>query len=93
MTMTDTPNDTMTDWITTQRLAWREELVANGLLLRTPVDGVYGRSSRFEDVLLAVSRGVHRLGADQGAERVAFPPILPRAIMTAVDTSPRCPNS
>ena len=87
MTMIETPDATAqgaTDpetptWITTQRLAWRNELVADGLLLRTPVDGVYGRSARFEDVLLAVSLGVHRLGADQNAERVAFPPILPRA--------------
>lgn len=69
----------MTEWITEQRRAWRDELVAAGLLIGTPVDGVYGRSALFEDVLLAVSRGVHRLGADQQAERVAFPPILPRA--------------
>lgn len=67
------------DWITTERLAWRERLVSDGLLIATPTPGVYGRSSRFEDVLLAISRGVHRLGDDQNAERVAFPPILPRA--------------
>ena len=69
----------MTEWITEQRRMWRDELVSAGLLIRTPVDGVYGRSARFEDVLLGVSRGVHRLGADQQAERVAFPPVLPRA--------------
>ena len=69
---------TDTEWIVEQRLAWRSELLSSGLLLGTPVDGVYGRSARFEDALLAVSRAVNRLGADQHAERVAFPPILPR---------------
>jgi seryl-tRNA synthetase len=71
------------DWITSERLAWRDRLVADGLLIATPALGVYGRSSRFEDVLLAVSRGVHRLGDDQNAERVAFPPILPRVTYDA----------
>ena len=69
---------TDTEWIVEQRLAWRSELLSSGLLLGTPVDGVYGRSARFEDALLAVSLAVNRLGADQHAERVAFPPILPR---------------
>lgn len=70
---------TEVDWITSQRLAWRDELVSAGLLYRTPVDGVYGRSSTFDDVTNAISRGVHRLGSDQNATRVSFPPILPRA--------------
>ena len=82
-----------TDWITTERLAWRQRLVADGLLIATPASGVYGRSSRLEDVLQVVSRGVHRLGDDQNAERVAFPPVLPRVNYNKAVTCRRCRNS
>jgi seryl-tRNA synthetase len=55
-----------------------EELSENGLLIPSGVPGVYGRGQLFEDVRLAFDDLVTRVGAADGAERLRFPPILPR---------------
>jgi seryl-tRNA synthetase len=60
------------------RAAFRDELVARGLLLTTGVPGIYGRSAEFEDTLLRVDRVVERIGADDRPEVMRFPPTLPR---------------
>lgn len=54
------------------------ELIAGGLLLESGVPGVYGHGAVFEDVRerLAV-RLSHEAGV-RGAERLRFPPVLPR---------------
>jgi seryl-tRNA synthetase len=54
------------------------ELSERGLLLQSGVPGVYGRGQDFEDVRLAFDDLVTRAGADDGAERLRFPPVLPR---------------
>jgi seryl-tRNA synthetase len=54
-----------------------DELQASGLLFPTGVDGVYGLDARFETVVQAVDDLVTREGADDGAERVRFPPVMP----------------
>jgi seryl-tRNA synthetase len=55
-----------------------EDLVGAGLLLASGVPGVYGRSERFEHVLLRFDALVTSETAADGAEVVRFPPVLPR---------------
>ena len=57
--------------------ALRAALLADGILLATDVDGIYGRSATYEAVVEAVDRLVLRVGADQDALSVRFPPVMP----------------
>jgi seryl-tRNA synthetase len=63
---------------TAEEDAFLSELTGNGLLIESGVPGVYGRGQLFEDVRLAFDDLVTRVGASDGAERLRFPPILPR---------------
>jgi seryl-tRNA synthetase len=54
------------------------DLADAGLLIQTPVRGVYGRGGVFEDVLLRFDALVSRETAADAAEVVRFPPVLPR---------------
>lgn len=62
-------------------LAFHQQLVAHGLILPTGVKGGYGRSARFEDILERFDALVMRTAADDGAETVTFPPIVPRTMI------------
>ncbi|MFL5896890.1 MAG: amino acid--[acyl-carrier-protein] ligase [Solirubrobacterales bacterium] len=54
------------------------ELLAAGLLIESGVPGVYGRGAAFEAVRGGVDAAVTQAAADDEAERLAFPPLLPR---------------
>ncbi|MHB0950933.1 MAG: amino acid--[acyl-carrier-protein] ligase [Allorhizobium sp.] len=56
-----------------------DRLFESGLLIETGVDGLYGRSGRFEDVIAAFERLIDRFGGDDGAEAIRFPPGMNRA--------------
>jgi len=56
---------------------FRAALVTDGILLVTDVDGVYGRSATYEAIAEAIDRLVLRVGADQDALSVRFPPVMP----------------
>ena len=56
---------------------FRAALLDGGVLLATDVDGVYGRSATYESVADAIDRLVLRVGADQEALSVRFPPVMP----------------
>lgn len=56
----------------------REDLVAAGHLVATGVPGLYGRGAAFEDLLERLDALVSTLAASDGAERLRFPPALPR---------------
>ncbi len=58
---------------------FRNLLLAEGLLIPTGVDGLYGRSATYESVAEALDRLVLRVGADQDATSVRFPPVMPWA--------------
>ena len=58
---------------------FRDQLLAEGLLLPTGVDGLYGRSGTYESVADAMDRLVLRVGADQAASSMRFPPVMPWA--------------
>ena len=60
------------------RAAFLADLVAEGLIIPSGVDGAYGRGARFEEVRAAVERLVTRRTINVRAERMAFPPILPK---------------
>src|SRR5262245_15025055 len=53
-------------------------LVREGLLIPTGVQGVYGRSGVFEDVIQRFDAFVTRVGGNDGAAVMRFPSILPR---------------
>lgn len=54
------------------------ELVAAGLLLETGVPGLYGRSGAFEAVHDGLDAWITRIGVDQRAEIMRFPPAMNR---------------
>jgi seryl-tRNA synthetase len=56
-----------------------DRLFDQGLLIRTGVDGLYGRSGAFESVVDALDRLITRLGAADGAEVMRFPPGMSRS--------------
>jgi seryl-tRNA synthetase len=56
---------------------FRKVLIDEGLLIPTDVDGLYGRSGTYESVADAMDHLVLRVGADQAAVSVRFPPVMP----------------
>ena len=59
---------------------FRTDLIDEGLLLPSGVDGLYARSGVFEDIVEGIDRMVDAAGADQQATRLRFPPLLPRPL-------------
>lgn len=59
--------------------SYLEGLVSAGLLFSTTALGIYGRGVAFEQVVVGVDTLVTRDTADDGAEVVRFPPVLPSA--------------
>lgn len=57
-----------------------DRLFESGLLIDTGVDGLYGRSGQFEDVIAAFERLIDRFGGPDGAEAMRFPPGMNRDI-------------
>ncbi len=62
----------------TAQAAYRDELVEAGLLIPTGVDGLYGRSGSFEEVVERFDALVTNWGGGDGAEVMRFPPALNR---------------
>lgn len=58
-----------------------DALFEKELLFPSGVDGLYGRSGVFEDVIDRLVGAVSRIGGDDRAERIHFPPGMPRANM------------
>ncbi|MGZ9719624.1 amino acid--[acyl-carrier-protein] ligase [Rhizobium miluonense] len=56
-----------------------DRLFESGLLIDTGVDGLYGRSGQFEDVISAFERLINKFGGADGAEAIRFPPGMNRA--------------
>lgn len=57
-----------------------DSLLQKGILVDTGVDGLYGRSGLFEQIIDGFDRMISRAGADQGAEVLRFPPGMNRAL-------------
>ncbi len=56
-----------------------DRLFDSGLLIDTGVDGLYGRSGQFEEVIAAFERLIDKFGGADGAEAMRFPPGMNRA--------------
>ena len=65
--------------------AFRDELLAAGVLTGTAVPGVYGRSGLFESIVEAIQQLVAREGDWQHLQRFRFPPILDDAAYQHTD--------
>ena len=61
-----------------EQQAFADGLVAAGLLIRSETPGLYGRGHAFEDLRRRVDDMLTRAFADEGAERMSFPPLMPR---------------
>jgi seryl-tRNA synthetase len=61
-----------------EQASFLAELIASGLLLESGVAGIYGHSAEFEDVRLRLEALLTREAVARGAERLRFPPLLPR---------------
>lgn len=58
--------------------AFLAELIERGLLLESGVPGIYGHDAAFEDVRSRLDALLSAEAASRGAERLRFPPLLPR---------------
>ncbi len=63
---------------TADQTAFLDALIDCGHLIASGVPGVYGRGRTFEAVRLGVDRAIDRVAADDDAEPLRFPPLLPR---------------
>jgi seryl-tRNA synthetase len=75
--------NTMTDTAALARAqpdapAFRDALLASGILIDTGENGLYGRSQVFEDVVERLNGAITHLGADQAPEVLRFPPAMRR---------------
>src|SRR3954465_3643105 len=52
------------------------QMIASGHLVPTGVDGLYGRSGMFEDVIVRFEALVTGIGKEDGAEVLRFPPAI-----------------
>jgi seryl-tRNA synthetase len=63
---------------TEEQATFLTELIEHGLLLPSGVAGIYGHNSVFEDIRVRLEAMLTREAVAQGAERLRFPPLLPR---------------
>lgn len=65
--------------------SFRQALLEKGVLFDSGIEGLYGFSVIYEEVLAALQALVSRSGSDQGAVAVHFPPLLPRRVFEQTD--------
>jgi seryl-tRNA synthetase len=82
----------MCDKLQLDYLKYQNALVAAGLLIRSPVPGVYGLGGVFEDVVERFERYVTRMGTHLNAEVMRFPPLLDRLSYLKTDHLETFPN-
>lgn len=63
---------------TDEQRAFADAMVEHGLLIRSEVPGLYGRGHQFEQLRRGVDAFLTATFADEGAERMSFPPLMPR---------------
>jgi len=64
---------------------FRRELLDSGLVLDAGVEGLYGRSLAYEEIISGIMGLTTRTGADDGAMSVHFPPVIPRWLLEKTD--------
>ena len=63
---------------------FHDGLVRHGLIVPAGVQGVFGRGAVFEDVLARFNDLVTEIGRDDGADVLAFPPVIDRTTLEQV---------
>ncbi len=63
------------------RANFMRQLVEGHILIPMGVPGVFGRSALFEDMLTKLGARIDAWARHDGAERVAFPPVIPREVL------------
>ncbi len=58
-----------------------DRLFEDGVLMPSGVDGIYGRSGAFEEVIDGFERLIERFSRADGAVKIHFPPAMPRVNM------------
>lgn len=66
------------DSITQAHKIYLDELFEAGLLIPSGVDGVYGRSGVFEDIIVRFEQYITEMGAHLKPEVMRFPPVMAR---------------
>ncbi|GGG28242.1 hypothetical protein GCM10007304_47590 [Rhodococcoides trifolii] len=77
------------------RAEFRDELIEAGHLVPSSIDGLYGRSGEFEDVIELIDTRVRAAGkAAHGSkpQRFRFPPVFPRESFERTDYIASFPN-
>lgn len=77
------------------REEFRDELVAAGLLVPSSLDGLYGRSGEFEDIIDLIDSRVKAAGRTAhgtALNRFRFPPVFPRDAFEKTDYIASFPN-
>jgi seryl-tRNA synthetase len=64
---------------------FHEGLIKHGLIIPVGVQGIFGRSAAFEDVLERFNALVTRISKDDGAEVYTFPPVINRQVLEKVN--------
>jgi len=72
--------------------AFRREVLGAGLLWAGTVDGVYGRSARYEGIVGALAALFTGLADDEAEDHVHFPPVEPRAVFEQTGYLSSFPN-
>lgn len=62
-----------------QQTSLLDRLFESGLLIETGIEGLYGRSGRFEDIITRFEALIDKAGGADGAEPIRFPPGMNRA--------------
>ncbi|WP_054313680.1 amino acid--[acyl-carrier-protein] ligase [Mesorhizobium sp. 1M-11] len=62
-----------------QQTSLLDRLFETGLLIATGVEGLYGRSGRFEDIITRFEALIDKAGGGDSAEPIRFPPGMNRA--------------
>lgn len=71
----------MTDQASSTKLDFMRRLIDRRILFASGVPGVYGRSSAFDQAIAGVQSLIDTISRRHGAERVSFPPVLPREVL------------
>lgn len=89
------PSSGDADKLDAARRQFRDDLVGAGLLIPLGIDGLYGRSGVFEDIVDGVDRVIMAKGRSVHGDRATvrrFPPIYPREAFEKTDYIASFPN-
>ena len=66
-------------------VAFRDDLIDDGLLVPMGSDGLFGRGAVFESIVTALDTAIMTLGADNNPTILRFPPVISRTLIERTD--------